>query len=79
MDNINRGTDFRKDFKEVGGLLIQAPFMALTASAPPTVQAEIISSLFMVDPVIVSCDLNRKNVFISASPIRSLDVRKMTM
>ena len=38
------------------------------------VQSDIIESLFLVDPVIVSCDLNRKNVYISASPIKSLDV-----
>ena len=58
----------------MGGLraLIEAPFMAPTASAPPAVQSEIISSLFLVNPV--SCDLNRRNIFISASPIRSLDV-----
>lgn len=60
----------------MGGLraLMEVPFMALTASAPPRVQAEIITSLYLVNPIIVSCDLNRKNIFISASPIRSLDV-----
>lgn len=60
----------------MGGLraLIEAPFMALTASAPPLVQSEIISSLFLSALVEVNCDLNRKNIFISASPIRSLDV-----
>lgn len=45
--------------------------MALTASAPPGVQAKVISSLFLNDPVIVYQDLN---IFISASPIRSLEV-----
>ena len=75
---INRGIDFRKSFKEIGGLraLIEAPFMALTASAPPSVESEIISSLHLVEPVIVSHDLNRRNIFISASVIKSLNVRK---
>ena len=40
------------------------------------IYAEINSSLFLVDPVIVSCGLNRKNIFISASPTRGLDVRR---
>lgn len=64
----------------MGGLraLIDAPVMALTASAPPAVQAEIISSLYLISPVIVSGDLNRKNIFFSASPIKSLDVGTMT-
>ena len=73
---FNRGVEFRKSFKEIGRLraLIEAPFMALTASAPSTVQSEIISSLHLVDPVIVSGDLNRRNIFISASAIKSSDV-----
>ena len=60
----------------MGGLraLIEAPFMALTASAPPIIQSEIISSLFMITPIVVTCDINRKNIFFSASPTRSLDV-----
>lgn len=73
---FNRGVDFRKAFKEIGTLraLIDAPFVALTASAPKSVQSDVISSLHLVDPVIVSGDLNRKNIFISTSIIRSLDV-----
>ena len=73
---LNRGDDFRTSFKMLGGLraLVGAPFMALTASAPPSVRSEITSSLFLVDPVIVSQDLDRRNIFMSASPIKSLNV-----
>ncbi len=73
---INRGVEFRKSFMEIGGLraLIEAGFMALTASAPLSVQFKIITSLHLVDSVVVSGDLNRKNIFISAHAIRSLDV-----
>ena len=40
---FDRGQDFRKSFKMIGGLraLLYAPFMALSASAPPDVEAEI--------------------------------------
>ena len=48
--------------------------MALTASAPPVVQAEIVSTLFFSTPVEITCNLNRKNVYVSASPLKSLDV-----
>ena len=73
---LNRGTDFREAFKLLGGLraIIVAPFMALTASAPPPVQREIFSSLYLVDPVIISRGLDRRNIFISASPIKTLNV-----
>lgn len=49
-------------------------FMALTASAPPSVLSEVSSSLFLIDPVVVLGDLDRKNIFMSASPIKSLNV-----
>ena len=72
----NRGAGFREAFSQLGGLraLLDLPFMALTASAPPLVQSEISSSLFLVDPVMVLGDLDRKNIYISASPIKSLNV-----
>ena len=73
---FNRGTDFRKAFKEVGGLraLIEAPFMALTASAPAVVKEDIVASLFLSTPFSITCNLNRRNIYFSASPIKSLDV-----
>lgn len=70
------GDDFRKSFRLLGGLRahLDVPFMALTASAPTAVQSEVSSSLFMIDPVVVSGDLDRKNIFLSASPIKSVNV-----
>ena len=66
---FDRGQDFRKSFKMIGGLraLVSAPFMALSALAPPDVEAEIIVSLDFKSPEIVVCDLNRPNIFFSAS------------
>ena len=63
-------------FRLLGGLraLIDAPFMALTASVPPSIRSEILSSLFLTDPVVVSQDLDRRNIFLSASPIKSVNV-----
>ena len=66
---FDRGQDFRKSFKMIGGLraLLSAPFMALSASAPPDIEAEIIESLDLNSPAIITCDLNRPNIFFSAS------------
>ena len=76
---LSRGESFRKSFKEIGGLraLIEAPFMALTASAPPSIEAKIISSLYLSSPVVVSCDLNRPNIFLSVSQIKAMSVSLM--
>ena len=70
-----RGKEFRKDFKRIGEIraLVDAPFMALTASAPQ-VQADITNTLHLCSPITVSCCLDRPNVFISACPIASLSV-----
>lgn len=74
--NIYRGSDFRTAFHKLGGLrsLIDAPFMALSASAPSQVQETIIETLCLRSPDIVSCDLNRANIFLSVSSILSLAV-----
>ena len=60
----------------LGGLRahFDVPFMALTASAPPAIRDEIVSSLFLVDPTIVMQELDRRNIFMSACPIRSVNV-----
>ena len=74
--NYIRGEDFRTAFKKIGGLrsLTDAPFMALSASAPSHVEKIIAESLCLSSPEIVSCDLNRANIYISASPILGLTV-----
>ena len=43
----NRGEKFRTAFRQLGGLraLTSAPFMALTASAPPSIEAEVKATL----------------------------------
>ena len=55
-------------------MIIEAPFMALTASASPSVESKIISSLYLLSLVTVSCNLDRPNIFFSVSHIESLNV-----
>ena len=49
--------------------------MALTASAPPKIEATILSSLHLNRPVFVRCDLNRPNIYLSATAVKDLNVR----
>ena len=72
---VHRGHDFRTAFDKLGGLraLTDAPFMALTASAPANTQSKIIESLHLKDPI-VSQSLDKANIYLSASPIRSVNV-----
>ena len=74
-----RGKDFRTAFDRMGGVraLVDVPFMALTASAPPEIEATIVSSLQLNNPVIVHCDLDRPNIYFSCSPIKTLNVSKL--
>ena len=60
----------------MGGVraLTDVPFMALTASAPPEVEATIISSLQLNNPLIVHRDLDRPNIYFSSSAIKTLNV-----
>ena len=64
-----RGTDFRRSFSKLGGLraLTNAPFMALTATAPPNVEAALMNSLHMSNAVIMRQPLDRPNIYLSAS------------
>ena len=61
-----RGETFRRAFQHIGGLraLTKAPFMALTASAPPEIEREIFLSLSLTDPIVVKHSLNRPNMYI---------------
>ena len=72
-----RGADFRRAFSKLGGLraVTNLPFMALIATAPPHVEAELISSLHMHDPVIVRQPLDRPNIYLSASRSVGMKVR----
>ena len=79
--HVYRGKEFRKDFKRIGEIraLVDVPFMALTASFPPQVQADITNTLHLCSPITVSCCLDRPNVFISACPIASLSVSNICL
>lgn len=74
----DRGEKFRTAFQKLGGLraLTNAPFMALTASAPPRIEAEVKSSLelHVHDCVMVSHPLDRPNIYISTQRKSSLSV-----
>ena len=48
--------------------------MALTASAPSDVQYEITDSLHMSTPVIISCNLDRPNIYLSSSQVKTMNV-----
>ena len=60
----------------IGGLraLTTAPFMALSASALPEIEATIIDSLKLDNPVQVSKRLDRPNIYLSLSPMSGLKV-----
>ena len=62
----------------IGGLraLTTAPFMALSASAPPHIEATIVDFLKLDNPVQVSKHLDRPNIYLSVSPINGLKVSK---
>ena len=51
-------------FKQLGGLgaLTTAPFMALTTSAPPSVEREVKESLELANCVMVTLPLDRPNI-----------------
>ena len=72
---LSRGESFRKSFQEVGGLraILEAPFMALTASASPAVESKIISSLYLSSPVTISYDLDRLNIFFFSQPHKEFE------
>ena len=73
--SIVRGSDFRPSFSRLGGLRANTdvPFMALTATCGESVQSLIVKSLDMKQPIIVSRNLDRPNIYFS-SPINSLCV-----
>ena len=62
-----RGTKFRRAFSPIGELrgLTKAPFMSLTASAPPAVESELVRSVHLDNLVFVRKSLDRPNIFYS--------------
>ena len=73
---LPRGQDFRKCFRRIGGLraMTNAPFIALTATAPYGIKETICESLCLREPALVSHTLDRPNIFLSASKSRGLNV-----
>jgi ATP-dependent DNA helicase RecQ len=66
------GHDFRPEYMRLGELrrLIDAPAVALTATATPQVMAEIVRELHMRDPVQVRGDFRRPNLGFAVQRLR---------
>ncbi|MEX2582779.1 MAG: ATP-dependent DNA helicase RecQ [Gemmatimonadota bacterium] len=65
------GHDFRPDYMMLGSIaerLGRPPILALTATAPPEVQADIAEQLHMRDPVRTIGELVRPNLFLEVQP-----------
>lgn len=77
LTSIDRGSDFRPSFSRLGGLRAHTdvPFMVLTATCDVSAQSMIVKLLDMKQPIIVSRNLDRPNIYFSTSPIKSLSVR----
>jgi len=58
------GHDFREDYARLGALKdeLGGPVIALTATATPRVQGEIVRSLGLVDPLVIQGDVRRPNL-----------------
>ena len=72
----NRGKNFRPTYERIGGLraLTKAPFICLTATAPPEIRAEISERLHLKQPVVVIRNLDRHNIFYSVATKTGLEV-----
>jgi ATP-dependent DNA helicase RecQ len=66
------GHDFRPDYRRIrdmiNSLTKHIPIIALTATATPKVQTDIVKSLEMVDPQIFISSFNRHNLFYEVRP-----------
>eukprot|EP00887_Chlorella_sp_A99_P003267 scaffold9.g3267.t1 len=70
------GHDFRASYRRLGLVrqeLPRLPIMALTATASPRVQADVIQQLRLRQPVVLRASFNRPNIHIS---IRYIDQRQ---
>jgi len=70
------GHDFRPDYraiKESIKALGRKPIIALTATATPKVQLDIIKTLAMEDPAIYLSSFNRPNLYYEVRPKRDID------
>ena len=78
---MDRGSDFRPAFSKLGGLRAHTdvPVMALTATASDATKSQIVECLHLIEPTVVSRNLDRPNIYFSVSPIKALDVRKLML
>lgn len=70
------GHDFRPDYSRLGefrALLGNPPVLALTATATPEVQKDILKKLNMPDALIVSAGLERPNLALNVHDVYGLD------
>lgn len=64
------GHDFRSAYRELGKLkknLPTVPFLALTATASPSIREDIIKSLHLINPVITCTSFDRPNLYLDVS------------
>lgn len=76
------GHDFRPDYMMLGSIaqrLGRPPILALTATAPPEVQADIAEQLRMNDPFRTVGELVRRNLFLEVVPAVNEDVKDATL
>ena len=66
------GHDFRPDYSRLGEyrkLIGNPPVTALTATATPSVAADIVDKLNMDDPLIIRTGIERENLFLAATHV----------
>jgi ATP-dependent DNA helicase RecQ len=71
------GHDFRPEYRRIRKMIDEIganiPLIALTATATPKVQADILKTLKMVEPAIFLDSFNRKNLFYEIRPKKNDD------
>lgn len=74
---VHWGFDFRPDYLALAGLgqRLDAPVLAVTATATPRVRADLERVLRLRDPQRVATSFNRPNLFWTAPPIRTDEQR----
>jgi ATP-dependent DNA helicase RecQ len=76
------GQDFRPDYWQLGlarERLGRPPTIALTATATPATQADIVARLGLRDPLLVRGPLDRPNLFLAASVHADADERRAAL
>ncbi|KAJ1519607.1 hypothetical protein ONE63_004881 [Megalurothrips usitatus] len=64
------GHDFRNSYRKLGSVrneLPEVPFLAVTATATPTVRKDICKSLNLINPNMICSSFDRPNLFLSVS------------